>query len=72
MFHHWKSIMKLLTRLRELRNESTVDKLFDDFHMSVELSQSEQMRDDTEMGIGTTTYEDISRLSVENSDFKKL
>ena len=64
--------MKLLTRLRELRNESTVDKLFDDFHMSVELSQSEQMRDDTEMGIGTTTYEDISRLSVENSDFKKL
>lgn len=64
--------MKLLTRLRELRNESTIDKLFDDYHLPVELSQSEQMRHDTEMGIGTTTYEDIRRLSFENSDFKML
>jgi hypothetical protein len=63
--------MKLLTRLRELRNESTIDKLFDNFYFSVELSQSELMRHDETMGIGTTTYDDIQRLSVENRDFAK-
>lgn len=63
--------MKLLTRLRELRNENTIDKLFDSFHFSVELSQSELMRHDVAMGIGTTTYDDIQRLNVENRDFAK-
>ncbi len=63
--------MKLLTRLRELRNENTIDKLFDDFHFSVELSQSEHMRQDEVMGIGTTTYDDIHRLTMENHDFTK-
>jgi hypothetical protein len=63
--------MKLLTRLRELRNENTIDKLFDDFHFSVELNQSELMRHNEVMGIGTTTYEDIHRLSVQNNHFDK-
>jgi hypothetical protein len=63
--------MKLLTRLRELRNESNIDKLFDNFHFSVELSQTELMRHDETMGIGTTTYDDIKRLNVANSDFTK-
>jgi hypothetical protein len=63
--------MKLLTRLRELRNESTIDKLFDNFHFSVDLSQSELTRHDEAIGIGTTTYDDIQRLNVENSDFTK-
>ena len=63
--------MKLLTRLRELRNDSTIDKLFDNFHFSVELSQSELTRHDEAMGIGTTTYDDIQRLSIENSNFAK-
>ena len=63
--------MKLLTRLRELRNENTIDKLFDDFHLSVELSQSELIRHDTEMGVGTTTYEDIYRLNIDNNDSNK-
>jgi len=62
--------MKLLTRLRELRNESTIDKLFDSFHFSVELSQPELMRHDEAMGIGTTTYDDIHRLNAENSNFR--
>jgi hypothetical protein len=63
--------MKLLTRLRELRNESTIDKLFDNFHFSVELSQSELMRHHETMGIGTTTYDDIHRLTIENNNFDK-
>jgi hypothetical protein len=63
--------MKLLTRLRELRHENTIDKLFDNFYFSVELSQSELMRHDEAMGIGTTTYDDIQRLNTENSNFAK-
>jgi hypothetical protein len=63
--------MKLLTRLRELRSENTIDKLFDNFYFSVELSQSERMRHDEAVGIGTTTYDDIHRLTMENSEFAK-
>lgn len=63
--------MKLLTRLRELRNENTIDKLFDNLHFSVELSQSELTRQDEAMGIGATTYGDIHRLNVESNDFVK-
>lgn len=63
--------MKLLTRLRELRNENTIDSLFDNFHFSVELSQAELIHHDETMGIGTTTYEDIHRLSVQNNHFNK-
>jgi coproporphyrinogen III oxidase len=50
--------MKLLTKLRELRTQNSVDQLFDDFHFTVELH-----RDET-MGIGTTTYDDIQRLDI--------
>jgi hypothetical protein len=63
--------MKLLTRLRELRNENAIDTLFDNFHFSVELGQAEATRHDTAMGIGTTTYEDIHRVSNANFDFAK-
>lgn len=63
--------MKLLTRLRELRIENAIDKLFDNFQFSVDLSQSELTHHDEAMGIGTTTYDDIQRLNVENRDFAK-
>ena len=63
--------MKLLTRLRELRHENAINNLFDYLHFSVELSQSEKVRHDETMGIGTTTYDDIQRLNIENSNFAK-
>lgn len=63
--------MKLLTRLRELRNDNTADKLFDNLPFSLEQHQSEHMRHDEVMGIGTTTYDDIQRLNVENRDLAK-
>lgn len=64
--------MKLLTRLRELRNKNTDDKLFDNFHFSADLSPAELMPHDAVMGIGATAYEDIHRLSIENNNFNKL
>lgn len=63
--------MKILTRLRELRMQNPVEQLFDNFHFSVELSQSEIMGHDEVMGIGTTTYDDIHRLSIEHNHFEK-
>jgi hypothetical protein len=57
--------MKLLTKLRELRTQNSVDQLFEDFHFSVELHRDEAM------GIGTTTYDDIQRLNISMSNTDK-
>ena len=55
--------MKLLTRLRELRIENEVNP-FDQFHFSMD-----HYHDDT-IGIGTTTFDDIKRLTQESNNLE--
>jgi hypothetical protein len=50
--------MKLLNKLRELRTQNSIDQLFDNFHYTVESYSND------EIGIGTTTYDDIQRLNI--------
>jgi hypothetical protein len=52
--------MKLLTRLRELRIENTINPL-DQFYFSLD-----HYHDDT-IGIGTMTFDDIKRLNQESN-----
>lgn len=55
--------MKLLTRLRELRIENTVNP-FDHFNFSMN-----HYHDDM-IGIGTTTFDDIKRLTQESNNLE--
>lgn len=58
--------MKLLTRLRELREHSPVDELFDNFHYS-----PESYRADT-IGIGSMSHEDIVRLDFSSHSIESI
>jgi hypothetical protein len=57
--------MKLLTRLRELRTQSSIEELFDNFHYTVEGISADVM------GLGATTSDDIARLLHENYKLEK-
>ena len=57
--------MKLLTRLRELRNQHTDSSIYDYLNDSFKL-------DNEIIGIGATTSPDIARINLESHTHEKL
>ena len=68
--------MKLLNRLRELREEQLLEQIDDEYapdeHSFYAFENTEQPNDDylDTIGVGTTTIDDIIRLNVEHRNLQ--
>ncbi|PPD12217.1 MAG: hypothetical protein CTY27_06605 [Methylotenera sp.] len=64
--------MKLLNRLREMREEQTEEEYAPDEHSFYAFENAEEPEDDylDTIGVGTTTIDDIIRLNVEHRNLQ--